>query len=161
MMATRSPPTVLMPYDLPVIALTGKPEPVTAWLIATDGPGPGKDVRCKQRVVCDLCESLDRLPSVIEFVIADAGHVEPHQVSDLIDRLSVENGRNRSSPDQVAGVEIQAGRAVFALMTDSGGEVGESTAAHIIREQMRVEIVRMKDGEMADVLRPQRGEEQE
>ena len=89
----------------------------------------------------DLCESLDCPPPVIELVIPDTGRVEPHQVSDFVNRRSVENGRNRGSLDQVAGVQIQARGAVFALVSHGRGKICESASARIVGKKMRVQIV--------------------
>ena len=87
------------------------------------------DIGADDRVVRDVDELLRGLPAVIELVIAQRGGVETEQVRDLVDRDAVKNGGDRRALHQVAGIEQQAGVAVFALVADSGCKLGEAALA--------------------------------
>jgi len=80
-------------------------------------------------------------------VVAERCGVDAHSVGDFIDGKAVVKRGNGSSLDQVAGIEIEAGGAVFALVPDGPGDVGETTEAAIVGKQVSVEIVGVEDGE--------------
>ena len=89
-------------------------------------------------------------------MIAKGRDVEAQPVRDLINRQALIQRRNGSALHQVAGVEIEARGAVGALLADGGREIGESAHALIVGQEMRVEIVRVKNRKRTDVLRQSR-----
>jgi hypothetical protein len=82
-------------------------------------------------------------------MIAESGDVDAQQVRDLIYWRAVEERRNRSSLDQIAGIEVQASRAVRFLLPDGRRQTGKPASLAIVGNQVRMQIIRMKNGERA------------
>ena len=77
------------------------------------------------------------------------------KVGDFEDGQAVEDGGDGRALRDVAGIEQDAIGTVGALAADHGGEVGEAALIVLQRHETRMEVVRVENGEGAD-LRGQR-----
>ena len=134
-----------------------------------DEPGVGgegvvlgvDDVGGDHGVLRHFDEVAGLLPAVVEVVVAEGEGVEAEEVGDFEDGGGFVDGGDGGALGEVAGVEEDAVGAVFALLADDGGEVGE--AAVVVGEggEAGVEVVGVEDGEGADFGGEQKGRELE
>ena len=89
------------------------------------------------------------LPPVVEIVIAQRGRVEAQHVRDLEYRQSVKNGGYGRALRHVARVEQDAIGAVGALTADHAGKVGKPAMVVLQRQQPRMQVVGVQDGQRA------------
>jgi len=113
--------------------------------------GRVQNVRGNDGKLRDADELLDFVPAVIELVIAERGDVDVQEICKLVDRFAMEDGGDGRALDEIAGVEVDARRAVSALIAQHGGEICEASHAVAVRLQVGVKVVRVEDGERADV----------
>ena len=106
----------------------------------------------KHRKMRDSGESLDRLPAVIEFMIADGSRIEAEHIRKLVEgSAAVEASRPECLAPYRPRLE-ECRRTAFTLPPNFRRKISEAAETFRIGKQLGVQIVRVQDTQGADII---------